>query len=66
MAIRRSNLAEIKPGEVVLVGIPFDTNSSFLQGPAKAPPLIIEALESDSANYFTEDFKNLSEHAGVC
>ena len=66
MAIRRSNLAEIKPGEVVLVGIHFDTNSSFLQGPAKAPPLIIEALESDSANYFTEDFKNLSEHAGVC
>src|SRR5262249_15616294 len=40
---------------VSLVGIPFDANSSFLRGPARAPQLIREALYSDSSNLWTED-----------
>jgi arginase len=38
----------------VLVGIPLDHNSSFLRGPALAPPLIRKALHSDSWNSWTE------------
>ena len=40
---------------VTLLGIPFDTNSSFLRGPAQAPNLIRQALYSDSSNLWTED-----------
>ena len=39
---------------VGLLGICDDTNSSFLKGPALAPPLIREALASDSANPYCE------------
>ncbi len=37
-----------------LLGIPSDENSSFLKGPAKAPPLIRKALYSESSNLWTE------------
>jgi arginase len=46
-------------GTISLLGIPFDANSSFLRGPAKAPPLIREALYSDSTNLWTEDGTDL-------
>jgi agmatinase len=39
---------------VALVGYASDENSSFLRGTAKAPPLIREALFSDSTNLWTE------------
>jgi arginase len=38
----------------VLLGIPFDANSSYLRGAAGAPPLIREAFRCDSANSSTE------------
>ena len=41
-------------GPPVLVGIPLDHNSSFLRGPAQAPPLIRAALYSDAWNKTTE------------
>lgn len=37
-----------------LLGLPTDVNSSFLRGPAKAPPLIREALYSDRGNQASE------------
>ena len=37
-----------------VLGIPFDENSSFLKGSAKAPQKIIEAFYSDSSNAFSE------------
>lgn len=40
---------------ISLLGIPFDANSSFLRGPAKAPQAIREALHSGSSNIWTED-----------
>jgi arginase len=41
-------------GIPVLLGIPLDHNSSFLRGPAQAPPLIRQAFHSDAWNHFTE------------
>jgi arginase len=66
MPIRRAKTSTLKPGNIALIGMPFDDHSSFLKGPAKAPPLIIEAIESDSANYFTEDMMDLADHSDVC
>ena len=42
-------------GKPTLLGIPFDANSSFLSGPAKAPQAIREAFGTDSSNLWTED-----------
>jgi arginase len=39
---------------IQLLGLPQDNNSTFMAGPALAPPRIREALVSDSANMFTE------------
>lgn len=62
MSILKTPVNQLKPGQIALIGLPFDDHSSFLQGPAKAPELIIQALESDSANYFTENLTDLNEH----
>jgi arginase len=43
-----------KLGTPVLVGIPFDANSSWLRGAAGAPPIIRVAFRSDSSNSWTE------------
>lgn len=48
---------------MVTVDIPFDEFSSFLRGPALAPPKIREAFHSDSSNYFTESGIDLEAHA---
>lgn len=62
MGLLRANINELNSGDIALIGIPFDENSSFLRGPATAPQLIIDAIESDSANYFTERLTDLNEH----
>jgi len=41
--------------KITLQGILFDEKSSYLRGPALAPPLIRKAYRSDSANYFAEN-----------
>jgi len=41
-------------GVPVLLGIPFDANSSYLRGAADAPPLIREGFRCDSSNMCTE------------
>ncbi len=46
-------------GVPVLLGIPLDHNSSFLRGPAQAPPLLRDALRSDAWNSWTETGVNL-------
>lgn len=52
-----------RPGSVALLGIASDENSSFLRGAAAAPPLIREALRSDSANPYTESGVDVSDPA---
>jgi arginase len=43
-----------KPGTPVLVGVPFDVNSSYLRGAAGAPAVIRSAFHSSSSNYWSE------------
>lgn len=42
------------PDQVALCSVPFDAHSSFMMGPALAPPRIRECLYSASSNYWTE------------
>jgi agmatinase len=48
-----------------LIGLPYDASSSFLRGPADAPPLIREALRSPSWNTWCEQFRDLSGPGGL-
>jgi len=41
--------------KITLQGIRFDEKSSFLRGSALAPPIIREAFNSPSANYYAEN-----------
>ena len=52
-------------GTPTLLGIPFDTYSSYLRGAGQAPPKIREALHCAASNDWTELGVNLSA-AGVC
>lgn len=45
---------EAVPGTPVILGIPFDANSSFLRGAAGAPRAIRGALHSSAGHYWTE------------
>lgn len=42
------------PSSIAVLGLPYDGSSSFLAGPALAPPRIREALASPSSNMTTE------------
>ena len=57
-----TNQAATGCGTPVLIGIPFDANSSFMRGTAEAPPLIREASRSDSTNLCTEQGTDLAEN----
>ncbi|MCE2612050.1 agmatinase family protein [Flavobacteriaceae bacterium D16] len=46
--------------KIQLQGILYDEKSSFLSGPADAPPLIREAYHSDAFNFFAEDGSEIS------
>ena len=46
---------------VAVVGVPYDDNSSFMKGAAKAPPKIREAFNSDATNQCTESGLDLSK-----
>jgi agmatinase len=53
-------LSTLKPGEVAVVGLPLDENSSYLRGAAQAPQRIRELLHCDSSNLSTEAGGDLS------
>ena len=55
-----------KPGTPVILGIPFDANSSWLRGAAGAPPIIRVALNSISSNLWTETGVDLSAAGAFC
>lgn len=48
-----------------LIGLPYDASSSFLRGPAGAPPLIRAALWSPAGNSWTEGLRDLSGPDGL-
>lgn len=60
MPLKRSQVDELKQGDIGIIGYPWDVNSSFLRGPAAAPEKIIAAIESPSANYYTERLHDLA------
>jgi arginase len=51
-------------GTPTLIGLPYDASSSYLRGPALAPPIIREALWSPSANTWTELGVNIEGAVG--
>ena len=53
---------KLQAGMVALVGIPFDANSSFMQGPALAPAKIRKAWNSGSMNLCAESGIDLGTH----
>jgi agmatinase len=55
-----------KPGTPVILGIPFDANSSWLRGAAGAPPIIRVAFNSSSTNSWTETGVDLSAEGAYC
>ena len=44
---------------VRVLGVPYDAHSSFLRGPALAPVAVRAALTNGSANWCTEDGRDL-------
>ncbi len=51
----------LRSGEVAVLGIPFDENSSYRRGPAKGPAAIREVLFSGSSNLSAESGFDLAE-----
>jgi agmatinase len=56
----------LAPGTVVVVGVPYDEQSSFLRGPAEAPPRIREALHSPSTNLSAENGIDFADEPRLC
>ncbi len=54
---------ELAPGKPVVLGVPFDANSSYMRGAAGAPAAIRTALHSTAGNYWTESGVELSQNA---
>jgi arginase len=48
-----------------LIGLPYDAGSSYLRGPAEAPPLIREALHSAAGNDWAERLHSLAGRDGL-
>lgn len=61
-----THLRSAQPGTPVLLGIPFDANSSWLRGAAGAPPIIRVAFSSNSSNLTTETGVDLSAEGVYC
>ncbi|WP_363320970.1 arginase family protein [Desulfobacula sp.] len=49
---------------MIILGAPFDSNSSFMGGSALAPVKIREALFSESSNMWTENAVDLGALSG--
>ena len=58
----KSLLTESTQFKIAIIGIPDDSNSSFLKGTAEGPSAIREQLFSDAYNLWTESGTNLSDN----
>ena len=63
MPIDRKLLDDIEENAVVVIGAPYDENSTYMRGAAEAPPKIREALHCGSANLCSEDGCDLGKEA---
>jgi agmatinase len=64
MSHLQSDVEQLAPGTVAVLGVPFDAKSSFRRGAALAPSRIREALHSDAANLCAEDGMDLGQETG--
>ena len=55
------SIGQLQPGQIAVLGVPFDKQSSYLRGPALAPARIRESLACDSANMWTENGIDLAK-----
>ena len=55
----------ILPGNVAVIGMPFDAYSSHLKGPSEAPAVIREMICCESSNTSTELGLELSDHPQI-
>lgn len=60
------SLSSLKPGMVVVLGIPSDVKSSFQRGASDAPGRIRQILLSGATNYCTEDGTDLEADPRFC
>lgn len=54
----------LHPGDIAVLGMPFDHNSSYLKGSALAPRAIRESLVCESSNMWTENAVDLGAMPG--
>jgi arginase len=54
-----------KPNRPVIIGLPFDINSSYLRGAAEAPPKIRAELYSDAYHLWSESGVNLGAESSL-
>ena len=64
MTLLNHENGELKENEIVVLGVPFDSNSSYRRGPASAPGKIKAALFSESSNMWTENLVDLGALSG--
>jgi agmatinase len=64
MKSTRYKKKELNENDIVVLGVPFDGNSSYKRGPASAPVRIREALFSASSNMWTENAVDLGASSG--
>lgn len=50
---------KLTANDIAVIGVPFDDNSSYMQGSSDAPALIRKALFSNSSNLWTENLIDL-------
>lgn len=63
MSLQRETIDSLQTGTVAILGVPSDENSSFMRGPALAPPRIREVLHSGSMNLCAENGVDLGSEA---
>lgn len=62
--MKHVGIADIQPGFVALLGVPWDEQSSFLRGAARGPQQVRAALASPSSNMSTESGRDLGAETG--
>jgi len=63
MPIDQQLIDSLTENSIVVIGAPYDENSTYMLGPAEAPPKIREALHCGSANLCSEDGCDLGNEA---
>ena len=63
MPIDQQLIDTLEEKMVAVIGAPYDENSTYMRGPAQAPPKIREALHCGSANFCSEDVRDLGREA---